>query len=333
MTLRRAGSTWQRTGYRVVRGCGRAVDLFILALILLCLASLLPRLVPELAGEPVMQHLREYCALLHAPFAGLLPPMCQSYARLTVITVIMLFILRNLLNWRLDRLITHEQARNAAMMQQAAAGAGANAAEEKRRQAACRRVAVASYTEAKAVLEAQKQDLAFLSLDLAGSTRMKDGEDGYVVEHAFAGYRRLVEQIVARHAVYKSAWTPDGQMFAFRQPDAAVLAAQEVLAALPCFNREVSKMKQPFRLRAGINAGVISTDDATPMEQIIDEAVDVAGHLQKYCAPGELWITARVFERLCARDGFAANGQQVDGHAVYAWRPAGATGPSAAGAA
>lgn len=314
----------QHLGYRVVRWVGHGTDGILLLLGLTLLLTLLPRLVPDLAYLPAMQQLHAWCDAAHAPLANLHPVYLGSYARRTLAAVVLLFLVRNLLNWCLDKIALGEEERRKRALRQAAGAPAAavdSAEERQRREAACRRVAVAAYAEAKAVLEGQKQELAFLSLDLAGSTKMKDGEDSYMVEHAFAGYRRMVERIVTDHGVYKGAWTPDGQMFAFRLPDDAVLAAQEILAALPRFNREYSKLKTPFRLRAGINCGTLSVDDATPMEQVIDEAVDVAGHLQKYCTPGELWIAAGVHERLCARDGFAANGQQVDGRTVYAWQP------------
>ena len=55
-------------------------------------------------------------------------------------------------------------------------------AREERAKSATRRVAVASYVEAKALLAGTQMDLSFLALDIIASTKIKQGEDAYVEE-------------------------------------------------------------------------------------------------------------------------------------------------------
>jgi class 3 adenylate cyclase len=192
--------------------------------------------------------------------------------------------------------------------------------DETRRSAAARRVAVASYTQAKSLLVTTEVHLTFVSLDVVGSTAMKHGEDTYVIEQAFTDYRDLVERMLRRHEAYKQTWTPDGQMAAFRESQAAFDCAREILLALPQFNADVSKMRTDFRLRVGMNCGVVSTDDHTPMEKMSDFTIDVAGHMQKYAEPDTIWMAADVFERLTDPGGVEPAGQQVDGRDVFFWR-------------
>jgi class 3 adenylate cyclase len=191
---------------------------------------------------------------------------------------------------------------------------------ERRAQSASRRVAVASYTEAKALLAATQLQLTFLSMDVVGSTKMKQGEDSYVIEQSFTDYRSLVERTLRRHNAYKQTWTPDGQMAAFKDAQSAVNCAKEILNALPDFNRTVSKMKTEFSVRLGANTGVVSTDDATPMEQISDFSIDVAGHMQKYADPDSVWVSEETYQQLTDTSGFEANGQEVDHRKVFAWK-------------
>src|SRR5207245_898669 len=48
------------------------------------------------------------------------------------------------------------------------------------------------YSEAQRFLHQGQRHLAFLSIDVAGSTKMKAGEDKLVIEHAFTEYKKFV---------------------------------------------------------------------------------------------------------------------------------------------
>src|SRR5690606_36033738 len=103
---------------------------------------------------------------------------------------------------------------------------------DRRARTVTRKVAVESYSEARALLAATEEELTFLALDVVGSTGIKQGEDPYIIEQAFADYRKLVERMLRRHGAYKQTWTPDGQMAAFRSAQAAVDCGRDILQAL-----------------------------------------------------------------------------------------------------
>jgi class 3 adenylate cyclase len=67
----------------------------------------------------------------------------------------------------------------------------------------------------------QPREVAFLSIDVVGSTAMKEREESAAVQYDFSEYRKLVEALFAAHGILKSAWTPDGVMGCF--PDKASL--------------------------------------------------------------------------------------------------------------
>jgi serine/threonine protein kinase/class 3 adenylate cyclase len=176
------------------------------------------------------------------------------------------------------------------------------------------------YTETKKALFQEKRHLAFLAIDVVGSTKMKIGEDKLVIEHAFVEYKKFIERILKNNEIWKVAWTPDGIMCAFPTSQDAVNAAQEVLRGLDWFNDGVHQLRTKFNVRCGVNAGEVVFPDAKRMEEVSDEAVDCAGHMQKYAAPGTVWVSALVHDELKDYSGFKSIETKVDGHRVFEWR-------------
>jgi class 3 adenylate cyclase len=177
--------------------------------------------------------------------------------------------------------------------------------------------------EAKKKLSGMERQLAFLSIDVASSTAMKIGEEKVTIEHDFAEYKKLVEAELVGQGALKSAWTPDGVMICFSRADAAVATAKNVLTLLEDFNRRIKGMKADFTVRCGVNAGVVGFDDFTPLEEVSDRAIDIAGHMQKYANPGEIFLAKHVFEVLEDKSGFTPAGKEVDGYEVYSWKKSG----------
>ena len=177
------------------------------------------------------------------------------------------------------------------------------------------------YAEAKKILYQEKRNLAFLAIDVVGSTKMKAGEEKLVIEHAFTEYKKFIEHILKVNNAWKSTWTPDGAMIAFLTPNDAVKAAKDVLAGLGWFNDGIHHMRTPFSVRCGVNAGEVVFPESKGMEEISDEVIDVAGHMQKYAAPDSLWLPREVLNQLADPAGFRpVAGQQVDGHTPCEWR-------------
>jgi len=176
------------------------------------------------------------------------------------------------------------------------------------------------YTETKKALFQEKRHLAFLAIDVVGSTKMKIGEDKLVIEHAFVEYKKFIERILKTNEIWKVAWTPDGIMCAFPTSQDAVNAAQEVLRGLDWFNDGVHQLRTKFNVRCGVNAGEVVFPDSKRMEEVSDEAVDCAGHMQKYAAPGTVWVSALVHDELKDHSGFRSIETKVDGHRVFEWR-------------
>jgi class 3 adenylate cyclase len=178
-----------------------------------------------------------------------------------------------------------------------------------------------SHAETKKLLFQEKKPLAFLSIDVVGSTQMKRGEDKLTVEHAFVEFKKYVERILNANNCWKSAWTPDGVMCAFRSAPDAVKAGQETVAGLGWFNSGVHNLRVPFAVRAGVHCGEVVFPDDKDMVEISDFAIDVTGHLQKHGTHNTLWVSKEAVETLSDSSGFQLLERQVDNHAVFEWTP------------
>lgn len=176
------------------------------------------------------------------------------------------------------------------------------------------------FAQTKKKLDEMGRDLAFLAIDVADSTGMKDGEERGVIEHDFKEYKRFVEGTLIAHGCLKSTWTPDGVMSCFNTVDAAVRAAREVITGLDEFNKNVKGMRSDFRVRCGVNSGFVYFDESIPLEEISDRVIDIAGHMQKNAAPNTVCIAKPTIEPLNERTGFEPSGRVVDGYEVYEWK-------------
>jgi len=175
------------------------------------------------------------------------------------------------------------------------------------------------FIEAKRKLEEAQKDLAFLSIDVIGSTRMKVNEEPASIEYSFSEYKRFVNGALQANKAWKVAWTPDGMMCAFPGVDDAIKAAQDVLVGLEQFNRNVKQIRANFAVRSGINHGKVMFDDDARMEEVSDHVIDVAGHLQKYAAPDTIWISKAALDLAARKEGFVPIEKKVDEHDVLEW--------------
>lgn len=229
------------------------------------------------------------------------------------------FAVRHLLMLPVDKL--EQWAKTKVVRAKAGGTKGAPVGSVQERVSNQRLAMLREYSEAQRVLQQGRRHLAFLSVDIVGSTKMKIGEDKLVIEHAFAEYKKFVERILKGNNVWKVTWTPDGIMCAFNSAEEAAKAAQTIISELEWFNDGVHRLRTPFQVRCGINTGEVIFPDDKAMEEISDEVIDVAGHMQKYAAPGALWLGKEVLSELEASAGFEQiTTQMVDGRVPYEWK-------------
>ena len=176
---------------------------------------------------------------------------------------------------------------------------------------------------------------AFLSIDVAGSTHMKEDEEDLPVSITFRAYMNMLEEVFQQHNAWKEAWTPDGVMVCFQRLDQAVAAAQTVLHRLRVFNRTENLLKTRVSVRCGVNEGRVPIFEDTKLEKVAHQVLDLTGHMQKNANPNTLWLSDEVWKQLKERSGFLPTDRNVDGYKVFQWspslalphQPAPATGP------
>jgi class 3 adenylate cyclase/uncharacterized protein YggT (Ycf19 family) len=182
-----------------------------------------------------------------------------------------------------------------------------------------RKVLLKEFAALKIQLDKMGQQLAFLAIDVVDSTGMKRDEDKHLIAYDFDRYNQVVNNCLKENGVIKYAMTPDGIMSCFRTVDDAVNAAVTLFEKLKEFNLHERQIKSSFQIRCGINAGFVYIDDETPLEQVSDRVIDIAGHMQKYAKPDSINIAASAIEPLKNRGGFSETTDIIDEQKVYEW--------------
>lgn len=164
-----------------------------------------------------------------------------------------------------------------------------------------------------------KKRCTFLSIDVVGSTAMKQGKSQTDIAASFQAYEETLRKIFDKFGVWKQAWTPDGVMTCFLQRDLAVAAGIRVLQTLKKFNETDNRLGVPFTVRCGINEGEVAIYDDSKLEKVADHVIDVAGHMQKHCEVNCLWLSDEVYNNLVDKQGWRSTDHVVDGCKVYEW--------------
>ena len=172
-------------------------------------------------------------------------------------------------------------------------------------------------------LKQGEQRVTFLSVDIVGSTRMKEKADVLSVEYTFSEYHRFVERITTRNSGRVHSTAGDGVTCAFENPASAYAAARTIQSGLVELNQFRNKIGEPIVLRCGIHSGTVNMPDGTDIKSVnFSHVIDVAAHVQKVCPPGGIAISDA--SSLQIPGGIAAVGTertQVGNVAATIWLP------------
>jgi class 3 adenylate cyclase len=173
----------------------------------------------------------------------------------------------------------------------------------------------------KRELEKTGRNLAFLAIDVVGSTEMKREEDPVTVESDFNEYHNFILAKFQKYGYIKASWTPDGVMACFNNTEQAIQAAQSIIDDLVQFNNNVKMMKRDFSVRCGINSGFVYYDVSTPLEEFSDRVIDIAGHMQKHASPNTILVAKDMVEPVAKHGDFTKTAKIVDSLEAYEWHP------------
>jgi class 3 adenylate cyclase len=177
-----------------------------------------------------------------------------------------------------------------------------------------------------------EQSMTFLSLDVVGSTKMKEVADPLNVEFTFTEYHNFVEMAARRFGGRVHSTAGDGVTCAFPHPQQAFSAARFIQAGLVELNAFRNKIGVPIRLRAGIHTGTVMAPSAQDITKIsFAHVIDVAAHLQKACPPGGIAVSEDAAQKLPG--GMGAIGKdcvEAQGVKGVVWQPRALEMPAAA---
>ena len=143
-------------------------------------------------------------------------------------------------------------------------------------------------------LQRDRRHSAFLSIDVVGSTAMKQRSPELAVEYSFGQFRRWVEETVQGEGGKLQSAAGDGLMCMFPTDTGALRAARQLQEGMPRFNADKNRLSSPFRIRCGISAGEVSLEEGVPLGELQSSVVDRAAMLQKRADPGAIVVSGEV---------------------------------------
>ena len=188
-------------------------------------------------------------------------------------------------------------------------------------------------------LAGQKRRAAFLSVDVVGSSQIKQAArtagDELAVEHAFLQYHRWVEEVVRRQGGRMQMAAGDGMMCLFEAtaeegappPEVrAVRAARELQTQIAAFNTALSggPLAAPLRLRCGVSTGEVAIEPGAPLGHLQSNVIDRAAVLQRRAAPGDIVVDEAAAIAALTELGALAplSGEDGGGPRAFSWRAA-----------
>ncbi|MEZ5163618.1 MAG: adenylate/guanylate cyclase domain-containing protein [Fimbriimonadaceae bacterium] len=162
-------------------------------------------------------------------------------------------------------------------------------------------------------LNVSTQAACVMSVDVAGSTKMKAQADPLRVEYSFREYQVLVDEITRRYGSAVFSTAGDGAIVAFESAENAVQAGRALQATMPDFNERRSRLDRRFRIRVGIHSG---ETQAQLSEAPFNELIDIAAHIEKMAPVGGIAVSEAVVGAMPALQ-VVEMANKVDEHSVY----------------
>lgn len=152
-----------------------------------------------------------------------------------------------------------------------------------------------------------------MSVDVAGSTKMKAGADPMDAEYSFAAYQAWVSEVCRRKAGRVHSTAGDGAIVSFGDARSAFEAGCILQVGVAWLNQERNRLATPFRLRVGLHEGEVAADlDKLQFTRVID----VAAHVESVSPIGGLAVTEEVAGQL-SDVPWVVLPELMDGHRVF----------------
>ena len=139
----------------------------------------------------------------------------------------------------------------------------------------------------------QRRSTTIVAADLAGYSRLMAADEDRVIQRLRDLRREVIEPEIARASGRILKTMGDGLLIEFPDARAAVGSALSVQTAMASIAAMVAP-DQRFLFRIGINSGNAVIDG----DEVLGDAVSIAGRLESLAPPGGICISRPVFEAL-----------------------------------
>ena len=171
-------------------------------------------------------------------------------------------------------------------------------------------------------LKTGEQSMTFLSVDIVGSTRLKQHADALNVEFTFNEYHGFVEMVTQKYGGHVHSTAGDGVTCVFDHPQQAFAAARNLQVGIIELNTFRNRLGKPLVLRCGIHTGAVVAPDAKDKTSVnFAHVIDMAAHMQKAAPEGGIAVSQE--SAIHIPGGPKSVGEektQVDGMTAYIWR-------------
>lgn len=172
-------------------------------------------------------------------------------------------------------------------------------------------------------LRSNAQSMTFLSVDIVGSTRMKERSDPLSIEFTFNEYHQFVEMIVRRYGGRVHSTAGDGMTCAFEQPQQAFGTARTVQTGLVELNTFRNNIGIPIELRIGVHTGEVVAPSRDDIKSVnFAHVIDIAAHLQKVCPVGGIAVSESAAKLMPGGpEAIGTEYAEASGVRAVVWRP------------
>jgi class 3 adenylate cyclase len=163
------------------------------------------------------------------------------------------------------------------------------------------------------MLSADKKQVCVLFIDAAKSSEMKAAADPLAVEYSFREYQDWIEAVCGAGGGIVHSTAGDGAVVSFESCASAFRAAKRMQTEIDAFNRDVNRLKSPFRLRIGLHVGEV----VGSLEKIeFAHVIDVAAHVQAAAPTSGIAVTEDVAAEL-PEEEFVQMAREIAGRRVF----------------
>jgi class 3 adenylate cyclase len=163
-----------------------------------------------------------------------------------------------------------------------------------------------------------EEEATFLDIDVVSSKRlMNDEQDLMISAYSFEQYYKYVKEKVEENKGTVLNAVGAEVMAWFSAPSDAISCALAIFKHGNEFNRQRSKLKNPFQFKIGINTGLVLIDEKEG-EVFARGVLDLAGHLQKEAEPGKFLISENTYNKLEDKSSFHKH-KCIDGDKIWSY--------------